>query len=386
MISAKFIEPFRVMAILARSRELEAQGRSIIHMEIGEPDFPTPQPILDAGIRALEKGDVHYAQAAGIPELREAIAEFYGNRYRIRIAPSRVIVTPGASGALALVLAAITGSGDHVLVTDPGYPCHRHVVAVMGGVAIGVPLEAEARYELNEELLARHWSDRSLGLILASPANPTGALQPDETLNAIIEALRVRGGVLISDEIYHGLTYERDAQTALAYSDEVFVINSFSKYFHMTGWRLGWLIAPPQYVSVLESLAQNLFLASSTLAQRAALAAFLPETLSILEARREELRSRRDALVPALGGLGFDIRAIPHGAFYVYAGCGRFTCDSGTFCDRLLEDAGVAITPGADFGRFRAKEHVRFAYTATTGRLMEGVRRIGQFTGNTASV
>lgn len=373
----KSIEPFRVMAILARARELEARGRSIIHMEIGEPDFPTPAPIVEAATRAISGGNVHYAQTCGIPELREAIARHYEEQYRVQVSPSRVIVTPGASGALTLILAALIEPGDRVLVTTPGYPCHRNIVAVMRGEAIEIPLEAAERYQLNAEALARFWDPRTRALILASPSNPTGAVATGEALAAIARFVRSRGGVLIADEVYHGLTYGCSAPTALA--GDVVVINSFSKYFNMTGWRLGWLISPQHWTGALDRLAQNLFLASSTVAQRAALAAFLPETRAILEARRREFERRRDVLLPALAEIGFDVPFAPDGAFYVYAGCGTFTTNSTRFCESLLEQAGVAITPGEDFGRYRGQEHVRFAYTTPCAELLEGVRRIRQF-------
>lgn len=377
VVPAKSIPPFRVMAILARARELEARGRPIIHMEIGEPDFATPEPIVAAGIRALKTGDMHYTQAAGIPELRESIAQFYDDCYGLQISPSRIIITPGATGALLLVLAALVRAGDHVLVTDPGYPCQRHIVEVMGGVAIPIPLDAP--YQLSENLLAHWWDDRTQALVLASPANPTGALIADETLNRVVNSVTERGGALIVDEIYHGLTYERSAQSALAFSDDVFVINSFSKYFNMTGFRLGWLVVPQPYVNELEQIAQNLFLACSTIAQRAALAAFLPETTAILEARREEFKTRRDLLLPRLTEIGFEVAAPPEGAFYIYAGCGKFTADSAAFCEELLQEAGVALTPGVDFGGHRGREHVRFAYTVKSIQLLDGASRIADF-------
>ncbi|MGH8728162.1 MAG: aminotransferase class I/II-fold pyridoxal phosphate-dependent enzyme, partial [Burkholderiales bacterium] len=264
-----------------------------------------------------------------------------------------------------------------VLVTDPGYPCHRHVAGVMGGEAVKVPLDK--RHQLSEEVVTNFWDDRSRALILASPSNPTGALTSDKTLAAITDFVRSRDGALISDEIYHGLTYGRDAPSALVFSDQVFVINSFSKYWGMTGWRLGWLIGPPSFAAELERLAQNLFLASSTIAQHAALAAFLPETLAIVEDRRKEFHSRRDLMLPALADTGFEIDARPEGAFYIYARCTRFSPDSAVFCDELLEKAGVALTPGIDFGSHRAHEHLRFAYTANSARLMEAIQRIGNF-------
>jgi aspartate/methionine/tyrosine aminotransferase len=375
------IEPFHVMELLARARELEAQGRSIVHMEIGEPDFPTPQPICDAGIRALEKGELFYTPALGLPQLREAIAAFYQSRYGVDVAPSRIIVTSGASGALLLTIAALVDPGDQVLLSDPGYPCNRHFVRLMEGEPVGVAVGADSRYQLNYELMAQHWGSRTVAALIASPSNPTGTLIAAEQLKAMAAFAESRGGTLIVDEIYHGLVYDGHATTALALSENIFVINSFSKYFQMTGWRLGWMVAPGAYVRDIDKLSQNIYLSAPTPSQYAALAAFEPETLEILEARRNEFRERRDYLVPALRQLGFDIPGTPEGAFYIYAGCSAMTTDSYAFAHDLLENAGVAITPGIDFGANAPERHVRFAYTRPVAELAEGVRRIAGFLG-----
>jgi aspartate/methionine/tyrosine aminotransferase len=373
------IEPFYVMEILARARELEAQGRSIIHMEIGEPDFPTPQPIVDAGIAALQRGDTFYTPALGLPALREAIAGFYRERHGVEVAAQRIVVTPGSSGALLLAMGALLNPGDEVLLAVPGYPCNRHFVRFCEGRAVGVPVGQESGYQLTPELIEAHWTARTVAVMLASPSNPTGTLVAPESLRAIAEMVHARGARLIVDEIYHGLIYEGVAGTALAMSDQVFVVNSFSKYFGMTGWRLGWLVAPEAYVPHLDKLAQNLFLAASTPAQHAALAAFVPATHVLLEQRRREFQARRDYLLPALTDLGFDIPVRPQGAFYLYAGCARFSGDSRVFARELLDQAGVAITPGLDFGSNRPQDHVRFAYTTTLDNLKEGVRRLRDF-------
>ena len=373
------IAPFRVMEILARARELEAQGRSIVHMEIGEPDFPTPKPICEAGIEALKKGELFYTPALGLPALREAISGYYRTRYGIDVPATRIIVTTGSSGALLLATGTLVNPGDQVLVADPGYPCNRHFVRLIEGEPVGVAVGADSNYQLTPELIEQHWGSRTVAAIAASPSNPTGTLIPAVHLKTMADFARERGGTLIVDEIYHGLVYEGDVTTALALADDVFVINSFSKYFNMTGWRLGWMVAPARYVPEIDKLAQNVFLAAPTPAQYAALAAFEPETLTILNARREEFRSRRDYLVPALRGLGFDVPCLPQGAFYVYAGCGSLTRDSYAFARDLLERAGVAITPGIDFGAHTPERHVRFAYTNSIEHLQEGVRRIGEF-------
>ena len=367
------IQPFYVMDILARAKELEAQGRSIIHMEIGEPDFLTPQPIIDAGIKALETGAMFYTLALGLPALRAAIADFYHDRYGVEVAPSRIVVTPGSSGALLLTMGVLLNPGDQVLMADPGYPCNRHFVRFTEGQAVGVPVDAATGYQLTPELIEQYWTPATVAVMLASPSNPTGTLIPAETLKAIVQMVQARGAKLIVDEIYHGLVYDADATTALALSDDIFVINSFSKYFGMTGWRLGWMVAPQNYIPAIDRLAQNLFLAASTPAQYAALAAFKPDTIAILEARRLQFKARRDFLLPALRGLGFDIPVTPQGAFYLYAGCEKLTDDSFVFARDVLEQAGVAITPGKDFGSYLPQRFVRFAYTTTLDNLQEGV-------------
>jgi len=379
------IEPFHVMALLARARELEAQGRSIIHMEIGEPDFPTPEPVIRAGVKALERGGLFYTPTPGLPQLREAIAGYYRSRYGVALSASRILVTTGASGALMLACAALIDPGDEVLLADPGYPANRHFVRVVEGVPRAVPVDAASGYQLAPTHLERHWGPRTAAALVASPSNPTGTLISTERLAAMVEIARSKGGTLIVDEIYHGLVYEGEYTTAAALADDVFVINSFSKYFNMTGWRLGWMVVPEAYAPEIDKLAQNLYLAAPTPAQHAALAAFEPETLAILEKRRQEFKARRDYLVPALRGLGFDIPVMPQGAFYVYAGCGRLTQDSFGFTRDLLERGGVAITPGIDFGANAPERHVRFSYANSIERLREGVSRIAKFLGKTGN-
>ena len=375
----QLIQPFHVMALLARARELEAAGRSIIHMEIGEPDFVTPQPVIDAGIRALQEGHTHYTPAAGLWSLRERIAGYYKRRYGVDIEPQRVIVTPGASAALQLIMAEVVNPGDQVLMADPGYPCNRNFVYLLNGQPLGIPVTAATAYQATPQQVRDHWTEQVVALLVASPSNPTGTLLGEHTLREYHAIAAAQDGCLIVDEIYHGLVYDEQASTALAISDEIFVVNSFSKYFGMTGWRLGWLIAPQAYVADIEKLAQNLFLAAPTIAQHAALKAFDEESINILETRRREFQQRRDYLLPALRDVGFDIPVIPDGAFYLYANCSHFTDDSYRFTSRLLEEAGVAITPGTDFGVNQPGTHVRFAYTTSLENLQEGVRRLREF-------
>lgn len=371
------IAPFHVMDILARARAMEAQGRSVIHLEIGEPDFPTADVIVRAGVAALNAGHTHYTPALGLPELREAIAASYP--VRARPDAGRMAVTPGASGALQLIFATLINPGDQVLMADPGYPCNRHFVRLFEGEPVSVPVDASTAYQLNAELIRRHWTARTIAVLLASPSNPTGTLIADDEMAEIVRTVEQLGGVLIVDEIYHGLVYEGAAVTALAHSPELFVVNSFSKYYGMTGWRLGWLVAPPAYVPAIDKLAQNIFLASNTPAQHAALAALTPEVGRELQRRREVFRERRDFLLPALRQLGFDIPLTPQGAFYLYADCTRFTDDSQAFARDLLEHTGVAITPGLDFGSHRAAGHVRFSYANTFDRLREAVSRLRNY-------
>ena len=371
------IAPFHVMDILARARALEAAGRSIIHMEIGEPDFPTPAAIVQAGIEALRQGHTYYTPALGLSELRAAIAASYPAH--VRPAAERVVVTPGASGALQLIFGVLVNPGDEVLMTDPGYPCNRHFVRLFEGEARLVPVDAGTGYQLTAELVRRHWTPRTRAVLIASPSNPTGTLVAPTEMAKIADVVAELDGCLIVDEIYLGLTYGLDPVSALAHGPDVFVVNSFSKYYGMTGWRLGWLVAPAAYVPDLDKLAQNIFLAPNTPAQYAALAAFRPEVEAELQQRRDLFRERRDFLLPALRDMGFGIPVLPQGAFYLYADSSRFSPDSQAFCLQLLDIAGVAITPGLDFGDYLPQRHVRFSYANTLDQLKEGVGRIEHF-------
>ncbi len=370
------IQPFHVMELLRRARELEALGRDIIHMEVGEPDFPTPAPMVEAATRFLATGEVHYTAALGLPGLREAIARHYHDRFGVDVAPERIVVTPGASGALMLALALTTDPGDEWLLPDPGYPSNRHLVRSFEGVARALPVDAASRFHPTPAQVAEAWAPRTRGLVVATPSNPTGTLLAPHELAALRETVSTRGGTLIVDEIYQGLSYGVEASTALAAMDDAFVVNSFSKYFGMTGWRLGWLVAPPDAVRDLEKLAQHFFISPSTPAQQAALAAFAPATREILEARRHEFAARRDALLPALRELGFVVAAEPQGAFYIYADISKLAADSAEFAHRLIKEAGVAATPGLDFGDNAPRRHLRIAYTTRRERLMEAVERM----------
>jgi len=375
------IQPFHVMALLGRARELEAQGRSIIHMEIGEPDFVTAQPIIDAGIAALQEGQTHYTPTMGLPALRDAISVYYQSHYGVEVPARRIIITPGASGALQLAFSVLVNPGDAVVLADPGYPCNRHFVRLNEGKSISANVDANSHYQLNESILKENWRENAVAAMLASPSNPTGSIVNESDLRAMHDFVRQQNATLVVDEIYHGLVYGEPAKTALAIADDIFVINSFSKYFGMTGWRLGWLVVPEAYVDAVDRLAQNIFLAAPTLAQHAALAAFEPATMTIFDKRRDEFAARRDYLLPALRELGFNIPVNPGGAFYLYANCEKFSENSYDFVSELLEQAGVAITPGIDFGDYEASKHVRFAYTTSLENLKEGVARIKKFIG-----
>lgn len=375
------IAPFHVMELMAKAQALEAAGRDVVHMEVGEPDFPTPQPVIEAAQRFIATGDIHYTHALGLPRLREAIARFYQDRYGVDVEPERIVVTTGASGALLLTLALLIDPGDEVLMADPGYPCNRHFVRTLEGQARPIRVDASTAYQPTAAQVASHWSPRSRALLVASPANPTGTLIDPAEMAALRDVVRQRGGSLIVDEIYHGLSYGLDAMTALALGDDVFVINSFSKYFGMTGWRLGWLVASKSCIREIEKLAQNLFISPSAPAQHGALAAFLPETMEILEARRHEFRERRDVLLPGLRALGFEVATEPQGAFYIYADSSRLATDSFKLAETLIEAAGIAATPGLDFGSFLPERHMRFAYTIRRERLEEGLLRMERLFG-----
>ena len=373
------IAPFHVMEVQTSARALEARGRTVVHMEIGEPDFPTPEPVLAAARAELARGDIYYTSALGLPELRAAIAGHYAAALGASIDPERVIVTAGSSAALLLVMALVVDRGREILLADPGYPCNRHFVRVFEGEPVGIPVGPEASYQLTAEAVERRWSAATSGVLVASPSNPTGTMVPPDEMARIAASVRARGGHLIVDEIYLGLTYGARPASVLASIDDAFVVSSFSKYFNMTGWRLGWIVAPAHYVRDLEKLAQNLYISPPTLSQRAALACFEPETLALVESRRRAFEARRDLLVPALRSLGFGVPVLPNGGFFVYADSSRFSDDSEAFCRTLLEGAGVAATPGVDFGVHRAREHLRFAYTVDEGKLEDGIRRLARF-------
>ncbi len=373
------ISAFYVMELLQRAKQLEQEGRDIIHMEIGEPDFPTPQAVLDAGQNLLKTGEVKYTAAAGLPELRACIATYYQQQYGVTLDPRRVFITPGASGAFLLAFGISLNPGEQVMMADPCYPCNDNFVRLFNGTTQFINVDAETDYQLNAPLIAQHWTPSTKGVLIASPANPTGTLIGNEDLQQAIAEVQARGGCFYSDEIYHGLVYDNAVNTALAFNDDVFVINSFSKFFGMTGWRVGWLVVPEAFIDAAEKLAQNIFISTTSYSQYAALASFTPENLAELTRRREEFHQRRDFLYDGLLKLGFKIASKPQGAFYIYADCSAFTDDSFQFARDLLEQEGVAVTPGKDFGRYQAEKHIRFAYTASIDRMAAALQRLERF-------
>ncbi len=378
------IEPFHVMELAKRAFALEASGKPVIHMSIGEPDFTAPAPVIAALERIVHSGRTQYTAALGISPLRAAIARHYGEQYNLDIAPGRIVVTAGASAALSLACCALVNPGDGVLMTDPCYPCNRHFVAAFDGVPELVPVGPQTSFQMTRELLERNWTPRTVGTLLASPSNPTGTSIPHAELGGIIDAVRERGGFSIVDEIYLGLTYgddssPRDARSALEFGDDVIVTNSFSKYFNMTGWRLGWMVVPEALTTTFEKLAQNLYICPSTLAQHAALACFEPETLAIYEERRLAFRNRRDFIVPALRAAGLEVPVTPDGAFYVYCDCSRYSDDSARLAIELLEQAYVSVVPGHDFGLNAPERYLRVSYATSLDQLEEAATRLRKY-------
>lgn len=370
------IEPFRVVEVLAQARALDAAGHDIVHFEAGEPDFTTAPAIIEAAKKALDEGATYYTSALGLPELRQKVSDMYREQYGIDVPVRRIMITPGASGALLLIASLLMNPGDGLLMADPGYPCNRNFLRLVEGEGQLVPVTRDDRYQLTAKAAEAAWQANTVGAIVASPSNPTGTILTRQELQDLYDLTARKNGVLVVDEIYHGLTYDVETPSILEITDQAFVVNSFSKFFGMTGWRLGWLVAPEDALEPLERLAQNLFISMSTMAQYGALAGFEADTQKVLEARRDIFRERRDYLVRELRDIGFDIPVVPEGAFYVYANIERFSQDSQAFCRDMLINHGVAITPGADFGRFESDKHIRFAYTTSMEQLEKGVARL----------
>ena len=383
------IEPFWVMEC-AKAAEAIAHspacdpaqgGEPMLFLNIGEPDFTAPPAVQRAAEACLRSGRTQYTQATGLPALRERIAGWYGTRFGVDVAPERIVVTAGASAALQLICLALFEPGDEVLMPDPSYPCNRHFVAAAGARARLLPSSPEARFQLDAASVAAHWTPATRGVLLASPSNPTGTSIAASEMAAIAEVVRARGGVTIVDEIYLGLSYEEAfGHSALALADglgdDIISINSFSKYFSMTGWRLGWMVLPPALVAPVEKLAQNLYICASSLAQQAALACFEPESIAEYERRRGEFRRRRDFVVPALQRLGLHVPVVPDGAFYAWADCSRFSASSWDFCFEMMQRAHVALTPGRDFGPAAAERYLRLSFASSMPLLQTAMARL----------
>jgi aspartate/methionine/tyrosine aminotransferase len=384
---AAAVEPFYVMEVAkaAAARATAApQGQPMLYLNIGEPDFTAPPLVRQAAERAIGDGRTQYTQATGLPELRERISAWYASRFGLDVPARRIVVTAGASAALHLACLALLDEGDEVLMPDPSYPCNRHFVGVAGGKAVLLPCGAGQRFQLTSEQVRAAWGPRTRGVLLASPSNPTGTSIAPDQLAAIDAAVRERGGLTLVDEIYLGLSYDAAfGQSALALGEHVISVNSFSKYFCMTGWRLGWLVVPDELVPAIERLAQNLFICASSVAQRAALACFEPESIAEYEQRRTAFRQRRDYLVPALGQLGLSVPVMPDGAFYAWAdaqaACARLgVADSWDLSFALMDAAGLAVTPGRDFGQADTGRYIRLSTASSMDTLREAVQRLAR--------
>jgi aspartate/methionine/tyrosine aminotransferase len=357
----------------------------MIFLNIGEPDFTAPAPVQRAAERALSAGRTQYTDATGLPALRERISRWYGQRFGLHISPGRIVVTAGASAALQLACLALVDRGDEVLLPDPSYPCNRHFVAAAEGVPVLLPASAEQRFQLSAAGVEAAWGPRTRGVLLASPSNPTGtSIAPDE-MARIVNVVRERGGFTMVDEIYLGLSFDEQYghsalglgnEHGIGHGDDVISINSFSKYFSMTGWRLGWLVVPEALVPAIEKLAQNLYICASSVAQHAALACFEPEAMAEYEERRRQFRARRDFLVPALNQLGLTVPVLPDGAFYAWADCTAHAPNSWDFCFEMMRRAHVAITPGRDFGPHRGEQFIRLSYASSMEQLHHAVARL----------
>ncbi|MCK4842540.1 MAG: aminotransferase class I/II-fold pyridoxal phosphate-dependent enzyme [Methylococcales bacterium] len=375
----KGFSPFYVMELLQRAKQLQAEGRDIVHMEVGEPDFSTPEIIVEASLKYIQMAEVKYTEAAGLPVLRTEISKYYKNTYAVDVDPKRIFITPGASGAFLLALGVTLNPAEEILMADPCYPCNNNFVQLYGGKSKFIGVNANSDYQLTADLIKQNWTKNSRGVLVASPSNPTGTVISEVELGNSIQQVNELAGCFFSDEIYHGLVYGKKANSALEFSDEVFVINSFSKYFSMTGWRIGWLVVPEYFIDPVERLAQNIFISTATHSQYAALAAFTDKNILELEHRKQQFEKRRDFLYENLLRLGFEIAVKPEGAFYIYANCAKFTDDSFQFAKDLLEQQGVAVTPGKDFGDNLSNIHLRFAYTASIAKMTVAIERLERF-------
>lgn len=371
------VDPFIVMDVMEAARRAEEAGRHIIHMEVGQPSTAAPTGARQALAKAMENGSLGYTVALGIPELRARIAQLYGDWYDVDLDPSRVVVTSGSSGAFLLAFTALFDAGDKVGIGAPGYPSYRQILKAMSVEPVMLETAAENRYQPVPSDFVGKGLD---GLMVASPANPSGTMLGKDALGGLIDAAQAENTAFISDEIYHGIEYEAKAVTALEHSDDVYVINSFSKYFSMTGWRVGWMVVPPEHVRRIERLAQNMFICAPHASQIAALGAL--DCKEELDANLQVYTRNRQLMIEGLPKAGFDRIAPPDGAFYVYADVSHITDDSRAFCAEILEKAGVAVTPGLDFDPDRGAGTLRFSYARSTADIEEGLRRLTEFMAN----
>ncbi|MFI9566761.1 pyridoxal phosphate-dependent aminotransferase [Streptomyces rishiriensis] len=380
---ARAVAPFYAMEFGKQAAALEAQGRHVVKLSLGEPDFGAPPAVLSAMREAMDGRPMAYTEALGLPALRRAIARFYAERHEVEVDPARIVVTAGASAALVLTAAALVDPGDEVLIADPSYPCNRQIAESFGARVTLVPATAESRFQLDAASVRASWTEDTRGVMVATPSNPTGTSVPAGELAAICDVARERDGWRIVDEIYLELADHdargRPPRSALSFDPDAVVVNSFSKYFGMTGWRLGWCVVPEGLVPAMERLAQNYFLCASAPAQQAALACFSAESLAVCEARRAEFAQRRALVLDGLARIGLPVPVPPDGAFYVYFDVSGTGLTSWQFCERALQEAHVALTPGRDFGVHSAQTHVRLSYAASADELREGIARLGKF-------
>ena len=372
---------FHAVELFKQASVLQRAGIDIISLGVGEPDFTAAPQVVQAMESAARSGKSGYSPPAGLPELREAIARFYCEQLGTQVDPNRVIVTSGASGALLLAAMALVNPGDEVLMPDPCYPPNRNFVGAAGGTTKLIPTTIANRFQLSDTDIEQHWGPATRGVLIASPSNPTGTSIPRDALTRLIKQVHARNGFVMMDEIYLSLSYDGTRQSALAIDDNLIILNSFSKYFNMTGWRLGWMIVPTHMVEPIEKMAASLAICAPTLAQHGAIACFEPEALALFEQRREAFRQRRDYLVPALKTLNIDVPVMPDGAFYVYGDISAHSSDSSAFSAALLAGARVAAVAGLDFGPAHAAHTMRFAYTTGLERLQEAIHRMKTFLG-----
>jgi aspartate/methionine/tyrosine aminotransferase len=370
------ITPFYVMELLEEAKKLEAAGEDIVHMEIGEPNFSTPEPIKEAALRAIRDNHTFYTESLGLPQLREKIAEHYYRDQKVSLSPGRIVITSGSSGAFSLLAAVLLGRNRSLVMSDPGYPCYKNFGLIAGANLVPIPIDERSGFQILPSMI-EDLKKRPHVVMVANPSNPTGTIYESESLRALRDSVTSRRGILLVDEIYGGLVYDGQFSSGVSIADDVIVVDGFSKVFAMTGWRLGWMVVPEGLVRPVQKVSQNVYISAPTVSQYAAMAAF--DAMEDVEQMKSRYRERRAYLLSQLEQLGFQLPALPQGAFYIYAGIQRWNMDSMVFVKRALSEAGVALTPGYDFGTYRAGEFVRFSYATEQPRLAEGCRRLKEW-------